>query len=149
MGANLYITKLYRPQREQWEPLFDEAVQRRDGLTAGSEEHRQAQARVEECYEKLHEQGYFRDSYNDWNVLWKFGLSWWEDVIPMLDDESGLSVEQARNLLGMLKQRENVFALKLAVLPAEDQRYFRGRYASLQEFLNQAIELDTTIDASL
>src|ERR1700716_2288262 len=142
MGADLYIPPLFQQQRQQWEPLFEEAARKRDRLKASSKERRQAQARVEECYDKMYEQGYFRDSYNDWNLLWKFGLSWWEDVIPMLDDEDRLSVEQARNLLGMLKERENVFELKLAVLPAKkDQRSFRARYTALQKFLNQAIEL--------
>jgi hypothetical protein len=53
-------------------------------------------------------------AYNDWALLWKFRLSWWGDVIPMLDDKNRLSVEQAQGLLEMLKQRENVFELKLA-----------------------------------
>src|SRR5260370_12152577 len=104
MGADLYITPLHQQQRQQWEPQFDEAVRRRDSLKAGSREHRQAQARVEECYERLHEQGYFRDPYN-WGLLWKFGLCWWKDVIPMLDDDDRLSVEQAHNLLATIKER--------------------------------------------
>jgi hypothetical protein len=92
---------------------------------------------------------YFRDPYNDWDLLWKFRLSWWEDVIPMLDDEDRLSVAEAQNLLAMLRQRENVFELRIAALLAEDQRYFRDRYSALQEFLNRAIELNTPIDTWL
>ena len=34
------------------------------------------------CYDKMCEQGYFRDSDNDPNLLWKFNLPWWEDIIP-------------------------------------------------------------------
>jgi hypothetical protein len=149
MGADLYIPPLFQQQRKQWEPPFEEAVRKRDRLKSGSQEHRQAQALVEQCYDMLYEQGYFRDSYNDWNLLWKFGLSWWEDVIPMLDDDYQLSVAEVHNLLNMLKQRETVFELKLAVLPAEEQPYFRDRYAALQWFLNQAIELNTPVDVSL
>jgi len=149
MGADLYITPVYQPQRQEWQPRFEEAVRRRDTLAVGSPEYRDAQARVDECYEKLYDQGYFRDPYNDWDVLWKFGLSWWNDVIPMLDDEDRLGVAAVQSLLAMLKERENVFELKLAVLPPEDQRYFRDRYAALQEFLNQAVELDAPVEASL
>src|SRR5438552_7443672 len=149
MGADLYITPLYEQQRQEWQPQFDEAARRRDGLKAGSEEHREAQARVEECYGRLHEQGYFRDPYNDWDLLWKFGLSRWSDVIPMLDDKGRLTIEQVQSLLEMVKQRENVFERKLAVLPAKEQRYFRDRYATLEKFLNQAIELNTPVDTSL
>ena len=149
MGADLYITPLYERQRQQWEPQFEEAARRRDRLKVGTKDYRQAQAAVEACYEKLHEQGYFRDPYNDWDLLWKFGLSWWQDVIPMLDKQYRLSVAQAQSLLAMLQERENVFELKLAELPADDQRYFRRRYADLQKFLNQAIGLNTPIDTSL
>jgi chaperonin cofactor prefoldin len=149
MGADLYIMPLHQQQRQQWEPQFEAAVRRRDSLKRGSKEYQQAQEEVEECYEKLHEEGYFRDPYNDWDLLWKFGLSWWDDVIPMLDKEGCLSVAQVRSLLAMLKERENVFALKLAEFPAEEQRHFRSRYTDLQKFLNQAIELNTPIEASL
>jgi hypothetical protein len=78
-----------------------------------------------------------RDPYNDWDVLWKFGLSWWGDVIPMLDEDNRLSVAQIKSLLAKLHERENVFALKLAVLPAKEQEYFRKRYAALEKFLNR------------
>src|SRR5258708_17722545 len=106
MGADLYITPLHQQQRQQWEPQFEEAVRRRDSLKAGTEEYHQAQARVEECHDQLNCQGYFRDPYNDWDLLWKFGLSWWEDVIPMLDKWSRLSVAQVQSLLAMLRERE-------------------------------------------
>jgi chaperonin cofactor prefoldin len=149
MGADLYITSLYERQRQQWEPQFEEAAKRRDSLERGSEEYRKAQAKVEECHEKMNECGYFRDPYNDWDLLWKFGLSWWEDVIPMLDKENRLSASQAEELLVMLRKRENVFELRLATLPAQEREHFHRRYAALQKFLNQAIELDAPIDASL
>ena len=51
----------------------------------------------------------------------------------MLDDKSRLSVEQASCLLSMLKERQNIFQLKLATLPAEERRYFLDRYAQLQQ----------------
>src|SRR5947207_14270655 len=137
MGADLYITPLNAQQRQQWEPEFEKAVQLRDGCSEGTSEHRQAQEMVEECYNRLYERGYFRDPYNDWGLLWKFGLSWWEDIIPMLDDESKLSVAEAENLLAMLKEREKTFDAGLAQLPAEDQQHFRRRYAALQEFLHE------------
>ena len=149
MGADLFITPLYQRQPQQWQPQFEAAVKRRDSLKAGSKAHRQAQAKVSECYEKLNEQGYFRDPYNDWDLLWKFGLSWWGDVIPMLDDKDCLTIEQIRNLLAMLKERENVFELKVAQLPPDDQRFFRRQYASLQSFLNQAIDLNTPVETWL
>jgi len=54
-------------------------VERRDALkAAGAEEEAQAaQVKVEEYHAKMYESGYFRDSYNDTNLLWRFNLSWW------------------------------------------------------------------------
>jgi hypothetical protein len=49
----------------------------------------------------------------------------------------------------MLKERQNTFQLKLATLPADERKYFLDRYAELQKFLNEAIELGMPIDASL
>ena len=34
-------------------------------------------------------------------------------------------------------------------LPLKEDMYFRGRYAELRDFLNEAIELDKPIDTSL
>jgi hypothetical protein len=149
MGADLYIWPLHQRQRQQWEPPFEEAVRQRDSLAVGTDEHRKAQERVKKCFDRMFERGFYRDPYNDWDLLWKFDLSWWSDVIPMLDDQGQLPVEQARRLLGLLSEREDVFALKLAEMPANDQQYFRRRYTDLQKFLHEAIELNTPIDASL
>src|SRR2546430_1898441 len=103
MGADLYIGPLYQRQRQEWEGEFEKASRVRDRLPKDSEEYKAAQARVEECYDKMYERGYFRDSYNTNSLFWQFNLSWWVDVFPMLDKENQLSVEQASCLLEMLK----------------------------------------------
>lgn len=149
MGADLYITPLYEKQRARWEPQFEEAARHRDSLTRDTKEYEQAQARVEEAYEKIYAQGYFRDSYNDSNLLWKFGLSWWNDIIPMLDKEDRLWVQQAESLLKMLADREAVFEQNLDRMPVKEEMNFRSRYTELRDFLNEAIELDKPIDTSL
>ena len=110
MGADLYIQSLYRPHRERWEPQFDAAVKRRDSLPADSPEFAEAQKQVDDCFEQMLSQGYFRDPYNNWDLLWQFGMSWWTDVIPMLDDDGRLSVAGAKKLLAMMTEREEVFA---------------------------------------
>jgi len=40
----------------------------------------------------MNERGCFRDSYNDSDLLWKFGLSWWQDITPLHDNRHCLSV---------------------------------------------------------
>jgi hypothetical protein len=37
----------------------------------------------------VYERGYYRDSYNNSNLLWLFGLSWWEDVLGVLTGKDG------------------------------------------------------------
>jgi hypothetical protein len=149
MGADLYIHSLYQPNQARWQPQFEEAARLRDSLPADSPARQEAQERVSECYEQMYSQGYFRDPYNDLDVLWKFGLSWWNDVIPMLDDEGRLSVRAAQRLLELLDKREDIFEERMSGLPEEDEQYFRSRYTDLRQFLNQAVALKEAIDCSL
>lgn len=148
MGADLYITALYAPTRNEWERGFERAVRARDGAT-NEVSRKAAQLRVEHAYEQVYSRGYFRDSYNDWNLLWKFGLSWWNDVIPILDAEDRLSPQQVTSLLGMLKEREPKFEAAVGQLKPRDRAYFRERYAELRRFLNEAVALKQPVVCSL
>ena len=149
MGADLFIYTLYKPQRRKWERKFNQAVKRCESLTPESEERRRAQAEVDQAYERMYECGYFRDWYNSYSLLWKFGLSWWDDVIPMLDSDGDLSPTQAKSLLGMLKENQARFQSSLSQLSQKERKYYLDRYADLQKFLNEAIELGEPIHASL
>jgi hypothetical protein len=149
MGADLYIRELFDPNKKQWQVLFDLAIQRRDRVPEDSAQHKKAQKQAEFYFEQMYSQGYFRDPYNDWDLLWKFDVSWWGDVIPMLDQKGRLSVEKTTELLALLKSREPVFLESLDTLPAPDKKYFRQQYVQLLAFLSQAIELGSPIDCSL
>ncbi len=149
MGADLYITPLYEEQRERWQKRFEKAVELRNQLNRGTPEYADAQQRVEFCSDKMHERGYFRDSYNESDLLWKFDLSWWEDIIPLLDEQRCLSVENATKLRVMLKEHEPDFERNLAELSAHTKRYFSKKYQALQAFLGEAIALNTPIECSL
>jgi len=149
MGADLYIHSLHEPQRARWEREFEAAVNHRDSLPADSPERDEAQVRVHQCFVQMRSQGYFRDPYNSWDLLWQFGLSWWIDVIPMLDEDSCLTVGAAKTLLAMLTEREDVFGERLSALSETDEQYLRDRYVELRQFLNQAIALGEAIDCSL
>lgn len=149
MGADLYISQLFDPHCKKWQARFDEAVVQRNRLQESTPEYEAAQKRVEECYDRMYEKGYFRDSYNDSDLLWRFELSWWADIIPMLNARSQLTIERVRLLLAMLKQREAVFEQSLVEASREEQQYFRQKYLLLKGFLNQAIQLGAPIDCSL
>ena len=149
MGADLYIDILYQPQREKWQKEFDKAVEERNSLEPETEAHRKAQTKVEHAFSRMYERGYFRDSYNDNNLLRKFGLSWWDDVIPMLNDGGDLSVGQAERLLEMLEDRHPVFGASLMPMPLARRKEFLDAYDDLKNFLNEAIALDQPIRVSL
>jgi hypothetical protein len=117
MGADLYLEPIFTENREQWEPLFNQAVERRDQLAKDSAEHKAAQAEVDRYFGWMYCRGYFRDPYNRWDMLAKFDLDWWGDIIPMLDSEGRLSVPQMIQFRIVLWVRGPLFEANLAGLP--------------------------------
>jgi hypothetical protein len=148
MGADLYISQLFDPQFSKWRKRFEKAITERDGLPEYTSEWEEAQKRAEECFQRMYERGYFRDSYNDSNLLNKFDLSW-KEVIPMLNDKHQLTPEKASALLAMLKARAELFEGNLASEQEPARRYFRHKYEEFKAFLNTAIQLGAPIECSL
>ena len=95
------------------------------------------------------DQTYFRDSYNCWNVLWQFGLSWWQDVMPLLDQNRLLQPKAIVQVLGMLSDRERVFLDNVADLPEDRRKQFTCKREELYGFLRQALPADAPIECSL
>ena len=108
------------------------------------------------------EAGYFRDSYNATNVLWKYGLSYWSIIkeLPMEgeEDDEAVSVEGVKKLLSMVEEAQPVFDDFIKNLtPAwlkenhcnevDDlagwRKFWIERSINLKAFLNKAIELNS------
>lgn len=106
MGADLYIQKLFKPNQEKYRPLFDAAVYTRDVTSSTEAQKKKAQDKVDEYYSKMYSKGYFRDSYNSSSFFWRLGLSWWNDVIPMLNKKGELTVTKAKKLRYMVTSAE-------------------------------------------
>jgi len=159
MGADLYLSSVSQKQFAKYEPLFEEWVSRRDALQAAGNlaEAEAAQQKVETYYDKMYARGYFRDSYNNSNLLWLFKLSWWADVSGILTDDEGLmSPENAQCFLHLLQEREAVFSANLPQVELTDdesretaEQYFCEKYRQLQVFLQEAIDKDESIICSL
>jgi hypothetical protein len=149
MGADLYLESVYGPARRKWEPKFNAAAAERDRHAEGTPERARWQKRVSRYYDKMYGEGYFRDPYNDWEVLAKFGLSWWTGVIPQLDPQRFLAVADAARLLTQIEEQEAQFAENLAELSPQDARYFRQRAKELKAFLRTAIDRNEPIRCSL
>lgn len=97
MGADLYIKKLSKPIRDEWQPKLEEAARRRDSLQRDTPEYAAAQAEVELAYDKIYGgEHYFRDSYNGTSVLNRLDLSWWRDMeYDVQDEDSEINVSPA------------------------------------------------------
>lgn len=105
--------------------------------------------------------GYFRDSYNDSNILWKLGLSYWqlEKQIPDLGKvKSALTVKQTKILYLEIINREPKLQSFLNTLDEawlkehhcttgveEWKKFWTKKYADLKKFLEHAIELKSAI----
>jgi hypothetical protein len=88
-------------------------------------------------------------SATGWNLLWKFDLSWWNDVLPKLDAEGCLAPADAGWLLDELRRREGRFQQAIGELPAEDQQHFQAKYDELKAFLDSAVQRGEPIFCSL
>ena len=105
MGADLYREHISNPAREANKPRFDAAIAKRNAATTEAEK-KAAQREVDAADDAMYpEDGYFRDSYNASSVLNQLGLSWWQDVIPMLNKSGNLSPTKCRELADMIEDR--------------------------------------------
>jgi hypothetical protein len=49
--------------------------------------------------------GYFRNAYNENDVMAAMGMSWWGTVLPMLDDDCRLPIDKAKELIAMIEAK--------------------------------------------
>lgn len=97
----------------------------------------------------LKNRDYYRDSYNNSNLLWQFGLDYWTWFASMLDDDGNLSKNEASNVLIELKKREQIFADNLSKLNDEEKEYFRDKYKEFSRFLTKCIATDDKVSCSI
>ena len=99
--------------------------------------------------------GYYRDSYNMYSVIRPLGLSWWRDVIPMLDKDGYLSVEREKELLGIVESAFESFVddadtnQELKIYTKEYTKYIKKNIKELISFLKESIKRGEAIACSL
>lgn len=158
MGADLYIENIHQPVYQKYKPLFLAAMRKRDQYAEGSKEAEAAQADVEKYVELMFSAGYFRDNYNASSVLWRLGLSWWEDVIPLCDAAHNLKGTALMNFRDTIRTAKLKLPTKAELHADGLQRtplgglglaqwhgYFRHRHKELLAFLDEAITRNTSI----
>lgn len=154
MGADLYIESISRRKQAMYKDKFDQAVKMRDSMQPPY--NQEYQEMVEFYFDKLFSVGYYRDSYNNSNLLWRFEFSYWNNDLK-LDEQGNLPPSEAKRLLHWLKEREPVFEESLQRIrdegwsdsPEEVIHYFRMKYLRLRVFLKMAIRLNEPITWSV
>jgi DNA-binding SARP family transcriptional activator len=153
MGADVYLKSKFDKQMAVHKPRFDAAVTVRDHLPEGSPERDKEQEKVMQAYNAMYAEGYYRDPYNDTTFLNKLGLSWWRDVIPMLDDDGNMPIEQARKFreqVATLPLIESEIATVFADEPRERVReYYETDRKILVALLDESIALNEPLHMSL
>lgn len=155
MGADLYTLKTYPKNRDKYEPIFNKAVKEREALPRDSAEHAEAQKRVTEAYENMHSVGYFRDSYNDSDLMWKYDLSWWGQLGGFINKDGHITPTSAKKLLKYLDENRATFLANIAKYPQYgkdgelDQSYFKAKLTEFRFFLIEAITNNEHIECSV
>ena len=175
MGADLYIESISDAAREEWSPVFDKAVSERDQWMKDHEdmlttEQKQASNRwiwapqdgdealipeeylsllkkVNEAYNNMYpDAGYYRDSYNSSNLLWKLDISYWGDGSDYIDEEGYMQVSKIRHFKGVIEARLHLLD---HISPDDEQEYFKDKARRLLDFLDKALQLEEAIYCSV
>lgn len=107
MGADIYLRSVNDKARAEWEPRFKAAVAARDakyrdkGLPVP--EGDPLQQAVEEAYDKMNGEGYFRDSYNSTSLFWLLDFSWWS--FDGYDKTGHMPVPAMKRLLAAIENK--------------------------------------------
>ena len=152
MGADLYMNDAYKKREKKLAPQIQEALDNRKANPDDEDAHQKAM----DLYDKLYTKDvYFRDSYNSGSLMWSLGLSWWEDVQELIDNEGDLHPLQIQKLLNMIESRDvSVSNDFKADMPDEwtDEdalKYLNEQLDSLVSFLQKAIDTNDTIGCSV
>ena len=159
MGADLYIRSLSGECRRKNHRNFKRWVAKRD-LAIDDTRKKVCQDKVSLYHDKMYERGYFRDSYNSTSLMWRLGLSWWEDIGKMLDKDGNLTVEKALELKAIVRAKPLKLVANLKELkdmhcntegldPVKEWNdYYIQKKKDFIDFLDEAIRLRQPIYCS-
>jgi hypothetical protein len=137
LGADISLPSIHDRARNMYQPLFDDAVKRRDlAKTEGMKA--EWQHKVEKYHDAMYpEEGYFRDSYNASSVFQVMALSWWELGDKLLDETGHLPVDKAKELLELIEQRSISYE---AVTEQYEQHKLHEGGESIDEWFKYFVE---------
>jgi hypothetical protein len=130
--------------RKKYGPKFKEFARKRDATTNGRKEY--YQGKVEEYFGKMYSEGYFRDSYNDSNLLWKLGLDYWGWFGSYLDQDRLLQPDKAEAVLNEVMGHRHLLE---EIEDLEERKYFEEKFDEFTHFLSTAICMEEPIECSI
>jgi hypothetical protein len=145
VGADLYIQSLHEANEKKYRPRFLEYIRRRDQAKTDAARKRFDNL-VWDTYDRMHTGGYFRDSYNDSNLLWQLGLDYWVWFAGHLDAEGYLQPDQATAVLAEVETRRPRLD---EIEDKEEADYFREKYEEFTTFLRTAIDRGEPVYCSI
>lgn len=99
MGADIYLNSVHDKNCKKYETQFNRAVQLR-GQASSVVSHEQHQFMVDKYHNLMNSSdGYFRDSYNNSSLFWMYKMSWWDISEELCDNNSYLSIVNAKVLM--------------------------------------------------
>ncbi len=158
MGADIYLNSKFKPNQAKHKAEFEKAVAIRDAFPRGSKEADEAQKAVSASYSAMYAVGYFRDSYNSSTFLNKIGLSWWRDIVPLLDEGTDdkmptLPISEAVKLRKIVAETPLIEAEIAKVFPDDPREkvreYFEEARRDLVALLDESIALNEPLEMSL
>jgi len=186
MGADLYIPSLHKICEKKFKTPFQQAVWVRDAVHLLATVNKtvnidgkdvklkkineRAQALVTFLYDQMYSEGYFRDSYNDNNLLAILGASYWVDMAKLVDKKGLMQPAQIREFINWLEAHkvpevawfEGEWSHTTAdALNESRQRWlkewgaekvraqFDAHRTSMLAFFNKALELNEAVKCSL
>jgi hypothetical protein len=119
-------------------------VRKRDTTTNGRKEY--YQGKVQEYFDKMFGDGYYRDSYNGSNLLWKLGLDYSDVFGSHLEEKEWLHPDKVEVILNEVLNRRHL----LEEIESEKEReYFEEKFEDFTEFLRTAIRMGEPIQCSI
>ena len=158
MGADLYMNKTYKINEKKYRPKLEKLMAEKANYDDGSKEFKEARKKLMKLYDKLYSSDcYYRDSYNEGSLLWALGLSWWDDIMKLIDDEGNMSAIRADEFLDLLDGAEITISENFQKQAYEDESWshddcvshFEKRKEELVDFLKKCIETEDTIGCSI
>lgn len=98
------------------------------------------------AFDQMNAKGYYRDSYNQSNLLWRLGMNYWGYINELLDGSCLMSVANMRKLADDIKHATIIPAGQmegdehLSGILSEWDTYFAEKKADLLALMQQAID---------